>query len=619
MTMQRYRASARVLCAFVAPVLALAFLAPTLAFAICLPTVHYLYVGNKNTDPQCDAGSIQEAISEVVCPGTVIVLTPQISYSAQAITIDKSVAITGSTNGCGMQASGFAPTAACEGKSCSSNLAAAGPRTVIDGSGNGGASVISIVSPAAVTLNNLEITGGATPGNGGGINDASSGNLTLNNVFVHDNTAAGSGGGIWIVPASGSPDIVFNPYVAIYSNSAVSFGAGVHLGGHAYLHMTAPQTTIAYNDAGSNGYGGGLHVESSARADIASSGLRPGLFGQGVTHAFQNNMAREGGALEIGAQTVRIYSIDAAAPTTLAFNSASDMGGVVLMGGTEDVNHNPIYSNLCLQDVNLLGNSAAADGGVIFASYSSRVAFNADPHGVCGFAALPSAQHCASSVNCNAATANTSAGQMFRFVDRAEFVADRIMIRGNTASTMIENSYFGLLTKLSNCLIAENAVTTSLLTFEVQDLSIDGCTIAHNHIAGDAVIDAYLGEDTFGVTNSIVYEPGKPMVVNTGTSVYATLTYAYLLVNSDSGMSGPSIATGDPLFADAVDYHLQATSPAIDFAPAAARGAIDLDADPRTVDLSTVPNRSGPRDLGAYEYQVGNVHDRIFMDGFQPP
>ena len=78
---------------------------------------------------------------------------------------------------------------------------------------------------------------------------------------------------------------------------------------------------------------------------------------------------------------------------------------------------------------------------------------------------------------------------------------------------------------------------------------------------------------------------------------------------------------GAPQFVDAAngDYHQALTSPGVDFAPA--NDGVDLDGNPRTLDLTDVVNQWGPLDVGAYEIQAGkiigcSVADTIFCDGF---
>jgi hypothetical protein len=63
---------------------------------------------------------------------------------------------------------------------------------------------------------------------------------------------------------------------------------------------------------------------------------------------------------------------------------------------------------------------------------------------------------------------------------------------------------------------------------------------------------------------------------------------------------------------------LQASSPAVDFAPDGNEsGPTDLDGRPREVDKANV-NRFGPRDLGAYEISPACFHfDTVSCNGFE--
>lgn len=95
-------------------------------------------------------------------------------------------------------------------------------------------------------------------------------------------------------------------------------------------------------------------------------------------------------------------------------------------------------------------------------------------------------------------------------------------------------------------------------------------------------------------------------------------TTRYVLTTDPSGFVGGSgIVSGIPLFADALngDCHLMRNSPGVDFAPKV--DGIDLDGNPRAVDLTDVPDVSGPEDLGAYEIQAqSELPDPIFHNGF---
>jgi hypothetical protein len=80
----------------------------------------------------------------------------------------------------------------------------------------------------------------------------------------------------------------------------------------------------------------------------------------------------------------------------------------------------------------------------------------------------------------------------------------------------------------------------------------------------------------------------------------------------------PGIVDLEPQFVDAVDgdFHLLPTSPGVDFAPEI--DGIDLDGNPRTVDLANIGNVFGPADVGAYEIQAQGVTDLILQNGFDP-
>ncbi|MEP7098628.1 MAG: hypothetical protein ABI748_13280, partial [Dokdonella sp.] len=81
------------------------------------------------------------------------------------------------------------------------------------------------------------------------------------------------------------------------------------------------------------------------------------------------------------------------------------------------------------------------------------------------------------------------------------------------------------------------------------------------------------------------------------------------------------IQAGEPSFVDAAhgDYHLLHSSLGVDDAPVDSTvPPLDLDRKPRVVDLPDVPNRLGPRDLGAYEIQPAcSGADTIFCNGFE--
>jgi len=152
-------------------------------------------------------------------------------------------------------------------------------------------------------------------------------------------------------------------------------------------------------------------------------------------------------------------------------------------------------------------------------------------------------------------------------------------------------------------------------------ISVDNYTIANNAIGTDYVMQAQLGNgSTFTLTNTIIDQGGHPTIDYQGPS--GALVTQYLLSNDVSTLiQDGTIFGGVPTYVDAANgnYHLQPTSPGVDFAPAGT-SSTDLDGNPRVVDLSVIANRFGPMDLGAYEVQTASAclaSDTIFCNGFE--
>ena len=95
----------------------------------------------------------------------------------------------------------------------------------------------------------------------------------------------------------------------------------------------------------------------------------------------------------------------------------------------------------------------------------------------------------------------------------------------------------------------------------------------------------------------------------------------YLYLSGPVQTTNSTVVYGDPLFVDpdSGDFHLQITSPAVDFAPDGNEtGSTDLDRRPREVDKTEATNRFGPRDLGAYEISPACFQfDTVSCNGFE--
>jgi hypothetical protein len=236
---------------------------------------------------------------------------------------------------------------------------------------------------------------------------------------------------------------------------------------------------------------------------------------------------------------------------------------------------------------------------------------------------------CAAGVACNEVDNNLAqdtngqptAGAAILLQTDSDFHADRFEMRGNQGAHALRGVETAE-TILHDCLLADNQATQDLIDISngfVSDFTMESCTLANNQIGGSRVILAQSNSVT--LLDSIIDQPGV-LTLDAGDA--NPLTVDYILSTDLSTLPGlPGVIQGEPTFVDAAngDYHLQATSLGVDFAPTAA--GTDLDRNPRTVDLPGVPNVHGSLDLGAYEIQSGTVvvgcaiADTIFCDGFE--
>ncbi len=621
------------------------------AKAVCQPVVHYSYVGTKATDPNCNFNTVQEAIDGMLCPGTIIVVTNEQAYAGQAITIaNKSLTMVGVSGMCGNAGPPL----------CDPDIGCGGgpPPPQIALGGDGAHSVLTISGSSNVTLANLSISGGLGPPNliagAGGVRYSGSGQLILNNTSVHHNSGSGGGGvafygdgslrldGVSLhdnyASSGGGGVSAFSSFIGhvelivvddaaqsteIASNHARSRGGGIYAGGNTHLLVAARapgRISIHDNLAGEpalniGGNGGGIAFEGTAFADIALPGAS-GLYA---------NTATIGGGISIGASTdgnaaLRVFSTNAALPTDIAGNIASSSGGALYVGG----GNASVHPTACLFDAALSGNHAAQTGAAIALGDGGRLVVNPDANADCNFSAVTpfGAVHCDPAVSaCNRIRQNAALNGIaatdaatIDFTGAAQISARRLRLSGNSGGNVIRGQYAtGASVAFSDCLIDHNAVTAQLVNLQFQSapISFDGCTFADDSIGATTVFSYDTG---LILARGIVHEAVQ--VLNPDAP---GLSAQYLLFNAPKLPLGNTVSDEDPFFVNGPggDYHLQAFSPAIDYAPtgsAALSG--DFDRQPREVDLAGVTNRFGARDLGPYESQVGGVSDRIFLGTF---
>ena len=628
------------------------------AFAACItPPVllpfHYR-VGADTT--HCQYNDIQSAINAVgECP-TVIDITREHTYTHQHLRIDNKPNLTLQGWGDGVTCAmipgnlDFPPYAAPDSTQ---------PLVNLDGSSDGGGSVLYVTGSSNVGLHNLTVLRGANLGNddnnsvGGGIHFDGQGSLYFTRSTVSYNEA-GFGGGIDVNGSSGPAALTLDANTLVISNTADTSGGGIRVRGNARLYALKPGTLIGYNHA-PNGYGGGIEVLGPARADIGSPGY-------GGLAAIYGNDAAYGGGMDIlnfgdsAAALVRMFTTDANNPVQVSGNFASHTGGAFYLRPYEAIGSAGGAAVLCANDFRIDDN-AAQEGAAIYADadydgvgnpLGGYVALNTDPDFVAGSANYPCATPepatalgavaCAAGVTCNTLTANKAedgsgnptAGAIIMLQSDAKIWGDRFSMRANAgahALREIGDTFLGAALSdaiLTNCLLADNVLTQELITQTdgvYTAAKLDSCTIAGNSIGAPYV---FLAPGTLFLRNSIIDQPSRATVDPAITDSYNA---AYLLTNDRSTLPDAySIEQGEPSFVDAANgnYHLLPTSLGVDDAPVDSSFYVttaDLDRNPRVVELPSVFNGYGPMDLGAYEVQrvfACGASDTIFCDGFEP-
>jgi len=569
------------------------------------------FVGDMANDAMCTDNSIQSALNWIkdhpaTCPWKVFV-TSEITHSNLALTIsDTGQSITLVGQGPGIVC-GTSDIQICSPEGCPP------PPTnpAVTLSGSDGNSVLHIDGNNYVTLRYLTLRGGSVSQQGGGIFDGGYGSLKLDTSVITGNDAA-DGGGIAISPSGGHLDVTIGNNVLVLTNTASDSGGGVHIEGDATVTMDGTGSMIALNHA-ANG-GGGFSLAAPAQLNIGS----PGYNGLGAVHA--NDAAYGGGiaayATENGNAVVKLYTTDPDHPVRVDNNFARVEGGAFYMKGHQSDDFFKAF--VCAAQFRIDQN-AAPDGAAAFLDWDTQVLGPEESGSVLDLntGCAGGGVRCAAGVDCNIVSDNVTEdesgnptdGSTIVIGEDSGFSANTFEMRRNRATSLArryEETYMQNPDTLSTCLIAGNQTTGNLMNLAGSlPMTVDGCTIADNTIGG-SVFDG-----VGSLTNSLIDQPG----VNTGSATSAQYVLATDITNLPHGTTVRTLT--DPKFVDAGngDYHLRASSPAVDFA--GGLGGFDLDYQPRDRDLPSVPNKFGPRDLGAYELQHGcGASDTIFCDGF---
>jgi len=214
------------------------------------------------------------------------------------------------------------------------NITLVGPMTIIQ---RDYGRVFNIASGKTVTLENLTLSRGNTPGNGGGIFNA--GTLTMKGCTVTESTTAipgpGSGGGIW-----NEGTLTMENCVVIGNACAVNGGGLASKGGLTLTNCVFSRNRIVTSAEDGSGYGGGVHITADdstkplTATNCTFSGNQAALDGGGLCVegysdlkvtgcAFSENEARRGGGI-----LTRSKFILAVKDSVISGNSASEGGGI---------------------------------------------------------------------------------------------------------------------------------------------------------------------------------------------------------------------------------------------------------------------------------------------------
>ncbi len=625
MMKNRNIARIRTACAFVGLIL---LSASSLGWTACNPfqPPPEFYVGNTSTDGACTHSNIQSAIADATCAsGTNIYITNENQYTSMHLTVaGKNVALIGRD---AAAKCGAVSPPICDGV-CTGPT---GPLVSISASDAQGhatsGSTISVSGNSTVTLRYLDIRGGTTTGDGGGVHFDGTGALALDNTWIRGGHA--NNGGAIAFNGQNASTLTIGPNVLITGNQVDASGGGVAASGNATVNVLGPEAVIEQNLA-PNGYGGGIYVLGAATANIASANAATPVL-------FQNQAAYGGGLALIGVSgvysvTAQLFSNNALRPVEVSSNHASHTGGAIYLKPYLSIaNHS--YATLCASDFRFYDN-VAANGGAIYSDTATatlgdlggNVYLNTCVLGLTDRASLGGVT-CTNTIQCNTIESNVATdadAAVILMQDVSLLEGRRFTFTHNQGDYGIRAIDDGNGMTLSNCLFADNDITHELLYLNGSyALSIDDCTFAHNLIGATHVIhDAH----DISLQASLFYEPGTLALDYTGSIENIYVNY---VVSNDitTFPHSDAVIAATAQFVDLPhgDYHLAPTSPGVDFSyghndfPSFPTN--DRDGKPRDIDLPSVPNVSGPRDVGAFErqnlFRNCGRSDSLFCDGFE--
>lgn len=565
------------------------------------------------SDAECTHRSIQEAVTAAAQTegmDEIRVALGAADEAQQVVVAGQSVTIKGGYLACGDNLPGLLPTR-------------------VSGHAGDAKSVFAITGPGRVRLENLHIVDGDAAADGGGISFQAGIGTTDHNLLevaqsvIEGNSAGGNGGGISVVAAFGRTAlVVLEGNTVLAGNEAKGNGGALAVIGEVTLHANAVGLRFHHNDAGRNG--GAIYLEQPAAVSIGSA---PSHTEEGATF-LENRAQQNGGAIHVEAPNrvvepalLWLYSVDGTRPLSLVGNEAGDYGGAISARGAlgSAASFNP--AQVCSRNINISDNTAYS-GAALWMRYSEY-------HSSCPIDKLPgvAADACEPRSICSRIERNQSAAAIDTSIIQMETaVADFSGVRllSNRAGRHIidlrQDNSVGSSLSLTASVVADNHLTSATPSLihssgEGNMLFLHQLTLAGNTIlAGPAAADVFRASVPMlllFITNSIVYQPGMVLLPERSV-LFAGISDVLLHeLPRDAEVEG-ELLVAPPRFAGP-DYTLRSDSPAVDFA-GNAPAHVDIDGNPRPVDLPEIANRAGAIDLGAYELQQAI---ELFADGFE--
>ncbi len=430
-------------------------------------------------------------------------------------------------------------------------------------------SVIRIIGdqPSTINLENMNVQ----QGRHGILVANTTVNLTLKNVRTLQNSKSG-------VTFNGGAQTVVLDNIMIDQNS----DSGLACSGPMNSITIIGNSELINNT--SLAFGGGMLVNNGCQVNVSSTSITG------------NSAERQGGGVYVssGAQ-VNLHGVNIQSNVALG----DIIGGGAGVYATDEGTSVTLTQSQLSNNTTSLSLNEAGSGGAFYATKGAEIS----GHGL--------------RLEGNGAGLNNA----FRIRNNASLLLTQSRILNhNLVQGALGSVDSGGTVTIENSIISDNVNTDGadyIVAAKGSDttLNMSYVTLTDNNVSTSSIY----GEDaSINISSSIIYE--DQLVFADGGMVSFNITCA-LVNETDSFTADGTVQVGNPLFVDANngDYHLQASSPAIDFCTSAANVNVtypgDIDGQSRGYDQDGVDN-GGVYDLGADEYQAG-AYDLIFEDDFE--